>query len=80
MTIVTIGLDLAKHAFQVHGVDEIGRVVAVLKGSVGPSRSFRPRSIVLRASPVTAETATKPPYPAARTSAAANSRRPRSPK
>ena len=27
MTIVTIGLDLAKHAFQVHGVDEAGRVV-----------------------------------------------------
>ena len=27
MTIVTIGLDLAKHAFQVHGVDDTGRVV-----------------------------------------------------
>ncbi len=27
MTIVTIGLDLAKHVFQVHGVDETGRVV-----------------------------------------------------
>ena len=27
MTIVTIGLDLAKHAFQVHGVDSTGRVV-----------------------------------------------------
>ncbi len=27
MSIVTIGLDLAKHAFQVHGVDETGRVV-----------------------------------------------------
>ena len=27
MSIVTVGLDLAKHAFQVHGVDEHGRVV-----------------------------------------------------
>ena len=27
MSIVTIGLDLAKSAFQVHGVDETGRVV-----------------------------------------------------
>ena len=27
MSIVTIGLDLAKHVFQVHGVDESGRVV-----------------------------------------------------
>ncbi len=27
MSIVTIGLDLVKHAFQVHGVDETGRVV-----------------------------------------------------
>jgi transposase len=27
MSIVTVGLDLAKHVFQVHGVDEIGKVV-----------------------------------------------------
>lgn len=27
MSIVTIGLDLAKHSFQVHGIDETGRVV-----------------------------------------------------
>ena len=26
MSIVTIGLDLAKHAFQVHGVDAVGKV------------------------------------------------------
>ena len=44
----------------------------------GASRSFRPRSIVLRASPVTQETAARPPQPAARTSLAANNRRPRS--
>ncbi len=27
MEITTIGLDLAKHVFQIHGVDEAGRVV-----------------------------------------------------
>ncbi|CAO3452148.1 Transposase IS116/IS110/IS902 [Azospirillum largimobile] len=27
MSIVTVGLDLAKHVFQVHGVDEAGKVV-----------------------------------------------------
>jgi transposase len=27
MSIVVIGLDLAKHAFQVHGIDETGQVV-----------------------------------------------------
>ncbi|GLR79127.1 IS110 family transposase (plasmid) [Azospirillum oryzae] len=27
MSIVTVGLDLAKHVFQVHGVDEVGKVV-----------------------------------------------------
>ena len=31
MTIVTIGLDLAKSVFQVHGVDEIGAAVLVKK-------------------------------------------------
>ncbi len=41
------------------------------------SRSFNPRSIVLRARPVMFETAARPPHPAARTSLAANSRRPR---
>ena len=44
----------------------------------GASRAFRPRSIVLRARPVTTETAARPPHPAARTSLAANNRRPRS--
>ncbi len=27
MSVVTVGLDLAKQVFQVHGVDEAGRVV-----------------------------------------------------
>ena len=44
----------------------------------GASRSFSPRSMVLRASPVISDTATRPPHPAARTSLAANKRRPRS--
>src|SRR5258706_15273085 len=44
----------------------------------GASRSFRPRSMVLRANPVMIETAARPPRPAARASLAANNRRPRS--
>ena len=28
MSIVTVGLDLAKHVFQVHGADEDGRAVS----------------------------------------------------
>ena len=47
-------------------------------GSGGASRSFSPRPIVERASPVIAETAASPPRPAARASLAANTRRPRS--
>ena len=46
--------------------------------SGGPSRSFSPRPMVLRASPVTLDTDARPPHPAARASLAANSRRPRS--
>ena len=46
--------------------------------SGGASRSFKPRSMVLRANPVMRETAARPPRPAARTSLAANNRRPRS--
>ena len=44
----------------------------------GASRSFSPRPIVERASPVICETAASPPRPAARASLAANTRRPRS--
>ena len=43
------------------------------------SRSFSPRQMVERASPVIIETAATPPHPAARASSAANTRRPRSP-
>ncbi len=46
----------------------------------GSSRSFRPRPIVLRATPVARAAALIPPCPAARASAAANNRRPRSSK
>src|SRR5665647_1863073 len=42
------------------------------------SRSFRPRPMVERASPVILEIASRPPRPAARTSPAANTLRPRS--
>ena len=44
-------------------------------GSGAASRSFSPRPMVERASPVIWETASKPPRPAARTSLAANIRR-----
>src|SRR5271165_3008740 len=47
-------------------------------GSGGASRSFSPRPMVLRASPVMLDTDARPPHPAARASLAANSRRPRS--
>ena len=46
--------------------------------SGGRFKSFSPRPIVLRAIPVTLDTAASPPRPIARTSAAANRRRPRS--
>ena len=46
--------------------------------SGGASRSSWPRSIVERASPVIRDTTASPPQPAARTSLAANTRRPRS--
>ena len=42
------------------------------------SKSFRPRLIVLRATPVARATTLTPPYPAERASAAANNRRSRS--
>ena len=45
---------------------------------LGPSRSFSPRPIVLRARPVARDTAATPPRAAARASVAAKSRRPRS--
>jgi transposase len=46
MEITTIGLDLAKHVFQIHGVDEAARVVV-------KRRLRRPRSspISLRCHP-----------------------------
>ena len=44
----------------------------------GAAKSFKPRSIVLRAIPVDRATALTPPYPAERASAAANKRRSRS--
>jgi hypothetical protein len=47
-------------------------------GKGAASKSSSPRLIVERASPVTLETSASPPRPAARTSAAANIRRPRS--
>jgi len=47
-------------------------------GRGAASRSFSPRPMVERASPVISETASRPPHPAARTSPAANTRRPRS--
>src|SRR5271165_6355030 len=47
-------------------------------GSGAASRSFTPRPMVERARPVISETASSPPHPAARTSPAANTRRPRS--
>src|SRR5882672_8933236 len=47
-------------------------------GRSAVSRSFCPRPMVERASPVISETASRPPHPAARTSPAANTRRPRS--
>ena len=39
---------------------------------MGAAKSFKPRSIVLRANPVARATALTPPYPAERASAAAN--------
>src|SRR5215831_16048539 len=47
-------------------------------GGGSASRSFNPRPMVERASPVICETSSRPPRPAARTSMAANTRRPRS--
>jgi hypothetical protein len=47
-------------------------------GRGAASRSFSPRPMVERASPVISETASRPPHPVARTSPAANTRRPRS--
>ena len=50
----------------------------ILGAAFDVSRSFKPRSIVLRAIPVARVTALTPPYPAVRASAAASKRRPRS--
>ena len=47
-------------------------------GRGAASRSFSPRPTVERASSVISETASRPPHPVARTSPAANTRRPRS--
>ena len=41
-TITTIGLDLAKSVFQVHGIDETGEVVARRKLSRSRVLSFSP--------------------------------------
>jgi hypothetical protein len=38
-SVTTVGLDLAKHVFQVHGVDASGRVVIGYSADPGPSRS-----------------------------------------
>jgi transposase len=41
MTITTVGLDLAKNVFQVHGVDERGHVVPrkqMNRGTIGSER------------------------------------------
>jgi hypothetical protein len=40
-SVTTVGLDLAKHIFQVHGVDAYGRVI-VANSSV--ARTYRPSS------------------------------------
>ncbi len=48
------------------------------RGSAAASRTAFPRLIVERASPVILDTDARPPQPAARTSPAANNRRPRS--
>ena len=36
MTIIAVGIDLAKHVFAVHGVDEAGRAALVLRQSPEP--------------------------------------------
>jgi hypothetical protein len=36
-TITTIGLDIAKSVFQVHGVDAAGQVVTVVIENAGPA-------------------------------------------
>ena len=44
-SVTTIGLDLAKHVFQVHGVDASGRVVvakAIPSGQPGPAAMLTP--------------------------------------
>jgi len=54
--------------------------VEMAPGGSSDRKSFSPRLIVLRATPVDRATTLTPPYPAARASAAANNRRPRSSK
>ena len=46
MAIVTLGIDLAKNVFALHGVDAMGRVV-LLRPSV-PAPSFRSWSALCR--------------------------------
>jgi hypothetical protein len=52
MQITTIGLDLAKHVFQIHAVDAEGRIVvrkALRRAQMIPfSRSFRVASLALK--------------------------------
>jgi hypothetical protein len=39
-SVTTVGLDLAKHVFQVHGVDALGRVVVKWTPILGPGRKL----------------------------------------
>jgi hypothetical protein len=55
-----------------------GRRTRSASSRAAVASSFKPRPIVLTAMPVARDTAAIPPYPAARASVAANSRRPRS--
>lgn len=43
MPVMTVGLDLAKHVFQIHAIDETGGVVArkKLRRSEGAMQDFR---------------------------------------
>ena len=47
MQVAVVGLDIAKHVFQLHGIDANGKVVAGLKkGGVDPSNEFDKRHSV----------------------------------
>jgi transposase len=47
-SVTTVGLDLAKHVFQVHGVDASGRVIVVRLRSSTSGRSLLPLITRLR--------------------------------